>query len=82
MRKRSGEASDSSLTDLETNSWFIATLIMVVTAATAFIVQRAITPLFTLAFEICVFYVPAIVLSIIYLQKRGEAKEARGSPSP
>jgi hypothetical protein len=70
------------LTDLETDSWFIATLIMVVTAATAFIVQRVITPLFTLAFEICVFYVPALVLSIIYLQKRVAAKGARGRLSP
>lgn len=68
--------------DPEKDSWFIATLIMVVTAATAFFVQRAITPLFTYAFEICVFYIPTIVLSLIYLQKRGEAKEARGRPSP
>jgi uncharacterized membrane protein len=70
------------LPDLETDSWFIATLIMVVTAATAFIIQRAITPLFTLAFEICVFYVPALVLSIIYLHKRGTVKEARGRRLP
>jgi len=55
---------------------------MVITAVTAFIVQRAITPLFTLAFEVCVFYIPASVLSILYLYKRRTAKMSRGRPSP
>jgi hypothetical protein len=65
------------LEDPEKDSWLIATLIMVIISTSAFIVQRAITPLFTYAFEVCVFYVPTIVLSIIYLKKRVKSNEAR-----
>ena len=64
--------------DPEKDSWLIATLIMAVVSSTAFIVQRAIIPLFTYAFEVCVFYVPTIVLLIIYLKTRLESKESRG----
>jgi hypothetical protein len=66
------------LEDPEKDSWLIATLIMTVVSSTAFIVQRVITPLFNYAFEVCVFYIPTIVLSIIYLKKRVESNEARG----
>ncbi|RLI38285.1 hypothetical protein DRO66_02110 [Candidatus Bathyarchaeota archaeon] len=63
--------------DSEKNSWLIATLIMTIISSIAFIIQRAITPIFTYAFEVCVFYVPTIVLWIIYMKKRQESKEPR-----
>jgi len=62
------------LGDSEKNGWFIATLIMAIISSIAFIAQRAITPIFTYAFEVCVFYVPTIVLSIIYLKKRQDKR--------
>jgi len=70
------------LEDPEKDSWLLATLIMAIISSTAFIVQRAIIPLFTYAFEVCVFYIPTIVLSIIYLKKRRESKESRGLSEP
>jgi hypothetical protein len=63
------------LEDPEKDSWLIATFIMAIISSAAFIVQRAITPFFTYAFEVCVFYVPTFVLSIIYLKKRLESKK-------
>ena len=63
--------------DSEKNGWLIATLIMAIISSIAFIAQRAITPIFTYAFEVCVFYVPTIVLWIIYMKKRQESKEPR-----
>jgi hypothetical protein len=82
LRGKVWKRDDSSLEDPDKDSWFIATLIMAVISSTAFIVQRAMTPLFTYAFEVCVFYVPTIVLSIIYLKKRLESNKARGLSEP
>jgi hypothetical protein len=82
LRGKFWKRGDSSLEDPEKDSWLIATLIMAFISSTAFIVQRVIAPLFTYAFEVCVFYVPTIVLSIIYLKKRLESNEAKGASEP
>jgi len=50
----------------ESDSWLIATLIMIIISSTTFIIQRFI------------FHVPTILVLIIYLKKKSEIRK----PSP
>jgi hypothetical protein len=53
----------------ERDGWVLALFVMAVISSAAFLVQRFVLPLFNAAFEICVFYVPTIVLLVIYLRR-------------
>lgn len=60
----------------ERDSWVLAIFVMVVVSSAAFIIQRFVIHLFNHAFEICVFYVPTVVLLVIYLKRKSEIKES------
>jgi antibiotic biosynthesis monooxygenase (ABM) superfamily enzyme len=54
----------------ESKSWQIATITMLVIAAMVFLVQRFAGPIFDFVFEICIFYVPAVVMVLLFLYFR------------
>jgi len=54
----------------ESKSWQIATVTMLVIAAAVFLIQRFAGPVFDFVFEICLFYVPAVVIVILFLYFR------------
>jgi len=54
----------------ELKSWRIATLIIVVLAATVFLIQRFIGQVFDLVFEVCIFYIPAVAVVFLLLYFR------------
>ena len=57
---------------IEYKGWFFATLIMIFISLVVFIIQRFIVQLFGYAFEVCLFYVPTVVLLIVYLKERSQ----------
>lgn len=60
----------------ERDGWVLALFVMAVVSSAAFLVQRFVLPLFNAAFEICVFYVPTLVLLVIYLRRTLGRKDA------
>lgn len=53
--------------EVELEAWRQATFVVVALAALVFLVQRFFGPLFEIAFEICIFYVPAVTIALLYL---------------
>ncbi|MFQ6073942.1 MAG: hypothetical protein ACE5KC_01860 [Candidatus Bathyarchaeia archaeon] len=53
--------------EVELEAWRQATFVVVALAALVFLVQRFFGPLFEIAFEICIFYVPAVTIVLLYL---------------
>ena len=51
---------------VELEAWRQATFVVVSLAALVFLVQRFLGPMFEVAFEICVFYVPAVTIALLY----------------
>ena len=52
---------------VELEAWRQATFVVVSLAALVFLVQRLFGPIFEVAFEICIFYVPAVTITLLYL---------------
>jgi hypothetical protein len=53
---------------VELEAWRQATFIVVSLAALVFLVQRLFGPVFNdVAFEICIFYIPAVTVTSLYL---------------
>ncbi len=52
---------------VELEAWRQASFVVVSLAALVFLVQRVFGPMFDVAFEICVFYVPAVTIALLYL---------------
>lgn len=52
---------------VELEAWRQATFVVVSLAALVFLVQRLLGPIFDVAFEICIFYVPAVTITLLYL---------------
>ncbi len=52
---------------VELEAWRQATFVVVSLAALVFLVQRLFGPIFEVAFEICIFYVPAVAIALLYL---------------
>jgi len=50
----------------ELRTWRLATFVVVVLAVAVFCVQRFVTQIFDVAFEVCIFHVPAIAI-VIYV---------------
>jgi len=56
----------------ELKARYIATFIVVVIAASVFVVQHFVSLIFDTIFEICVFYIPAVAIVIILLYFRNK----------
>jgi hypothetical protein len=54
----------------ESATWTIATAIMIVTSLIVIIIQRMIFQVFDYVFEICIFYVPTLIITIIYITQK------------
>ncbi|MCW4041644.1 MAG: hypothetical protein NWE83_12960 [Candidatus Bathyarchaeota archaeon] len=54
----------------ESATWTIATTIMIVTSLIVIIIQRMIFQVFDYVFEICIFYVPTLIITIIYITQK------------
>lgn len=52
---------------VEVSAWRQATFIVVSLAFLVFAVQRFFGPVFEVTFEICIFYVPAVTIALLYL---------------
>ncbi|MFQ6087056.1 MAG: hypothetical protein ACE5OV_03440 [Candidatus Bathyarchaeia archaeon] len=52
---------------VELDAWRQATFVVVSLAALVFLVQRLFGPVFEVVFEICIFYVPAVTIALLYL---------------
>lgn len=52
---------------VELEAWRQATFVVVSLAALVFLVQRLFGPVFEVVFEICIFYVPAVAIALLYL---------------
>ena len=57
----------------ELETWRMATFVIGMLAIAVFIIQHFVTHIFDIAFEICIFYVPAVMIIIyfFYLRKKG-----------
>lgn len=53
--------------EMELESWRQATFVVLLLAALVFIVQRLFGPIFEVAFEICIFHIPAVTIALLYL---------------
>jgi len=49
----------------ELKTWRVATFVLAILAVVVFCVQRFVAQIFDVAFEICMFYVPALTV-IVY----------------
>jgi len=58
----------------ELNAWRLATVVLVLLAAVVFITQRFVVRFFDIALEICVFYLPAVSVVVLFLYFRRRAK--------
>ena len=68
-----------SMKQVELESWLRATLAMVILALVVFVLQRFVVQTFDIIFEICIFYVPAgaLVLLYLYFQKKLEKSSVK-----
>jgi len=53
--------------EMELEAWRQAMFLVVSLAVLVFLVQRFFGPIFEIAFEIFIFYVPAITITLLYL---------------
>jgi hypothetical protein len=54
----------------ESAAWTIATVIMILTSFIVIIIQRMIFQVFDYVFEICIFYIPTLIMIIIYILQK------------
>lgn len=54
----------------ESTAWTIATVIMIVTSLIIIIIQRMIFQVFDYIFEICIFYIPTLIMTTIYILQK------------
>ena len=54
----------------EFRSWLYAFLFMLALSATVFVARFFLGPLLDTAFEVCVFYIPTVILFVIALHVR------------
>ena len=50
----------------ELDTWRVATFVVAMLAVAVFCVQRFVTQIFDVAFEVCIFHVPAVAI-VIYV---------------
>jgi len=62
-----GEGAQIARDASEFKTWLYASLFTVVLSVAVFAIQRFAGPIFNLAFEICIFYIPTAILLIIIL---------------
>ena len=65
------------MNEAELQTWRQAALIMLALAVTVFCAQRFIGQMFDIAFEICIFHIPAAILIILYFRFRAEGQPIR-----
>ena len=59
----------------ELATWRVATFVVVMLAVVVFCVQRFVTQIFDVAFEVCIFHVPAVaIITYVFIYLRGERK--------
>jgi Mn2+/Fe2+ NRAMP family transporter len=63
-----------SIRESKLNSRRLATLAVISLAAAVFLVQRLAGPFLDLAFEICIFYIPALTIVNLFLYIRKKIK--------
>ncbi len=54
----------------ESASWTIATVTMIVVSLVILIIQRIILQVFDFIFEICIFYIPTVIITIIFVTQK------------
>jgi len=54
----------------ELKTWRVAAVIVAFTAVIVFIIQHFVIRFFDVVFEICIFYIPALVSVMLYLYLR------------
>ena len=54
----------------ESRSWLYAFLFMLALSAMVFVARFFLGPLLSTAFEVCVFYIPTVILFVIVLRVR------------
>ena len=59
------------------DDWLLATTVMFVLSFVTFVIQRFVLRVLDPMFEICVFYIPTTVLSLIYVKLRLKKKATR-----
>ncbi len=52
---------------VELEAWRQATFVVLSLATLVFLVQRLFDPMFDVVLEICIFYVPAVTITMLYL---------------
>jgi len=57
----------------ELKTWRVATFVVGMLAVAVFCIQRFVTQIFDTSFEICIFYVPAVMI-IIYVSHLSRKK--------
>lgn len=55
---------------VEIEAWRQATFVVVSLAALVFFAECLFGPIFEVVFEICIFYVPALTIAVLYLYFR------------
>ena len=55
-----------SRTVSELKTWWVATFLIAMVAVAVFCVQRFVTQIFDVAFEVCIFHVPAVAI-VVYV---------------
>ena len=55
----------------ELKTWRVGTFVLAMLAIAIFCIQRFVTLIFDVAFEICIFYIPtvAIIIYVFYLSR-------------
>ncbi len=56
--------------DNELKTWAVAAVVVILTATSVFFSQRFVGRFFDIAFEICIFYIPAFASLMLYLYFR------------
>jgi hypothetical protein len=59
-----------SETQYESTAWTIATVIMITTSLIVIIIQRMFSQVFDYVFEICIFYIPTLIITVIYILQK------------
>jgi len=54
----------------ELRTWRVAAVVVGLTAVFVFIIQHFVIRFFDVVFEICIFYIPALVSVMLYLMVR------------
>jgi len=54
----------------ELKTWRLASVVLILLAATVFFTQRLIGQLFDIVFEIFIFYIPAFAIVVLFLYFR------------